>query len=186
MDRLATVGYGCFKNCHVSCQNAISKHSPTPFLLCHTIPTNKAFLLGTSLLFFPYCPLSRRSSHTLSFSDAREERKRALKHSTHTSSIQKQNSPNSATSKVIDALHLRAKVAAAQVQKLQQPSPEISFHICKQASKQASKQARRWDREVPDILELIAHYPDWVSPPHLQCEFVCLFVCLFVCFFFFP
>jgi len=151
--------------------------SPTPFLLCHTIPTNKAFLLGTSLLFIPFWSLLSPSlpspipkcfpSPCLSMMQEKRERE-LWKHSTHTHQYKKSKTPHILLlAKLIDALHLRAKVAAA-----------ISWdqlHICKQASKQASKQARRWDREVPDILELIAHYPDWVSPPHLQCEFVCLF-----------
>jgi hypothetical protein len=52
-------------------------------------------------------------SQPLSFNDAREERKESSENTLHTHQYKNKNSPNSATSKVIDVLHLRAKVAAA-------------------------------------------------------------------------
>ncbi len=148
----------------------------------HTIPAlphhpnKQGFFIGYFLTFhpilipplpFPPLPYPQMFSQSLSFNDAREERKRALKTLyTHTSIQKKQNSPHFATSKVNRCSPLEGKSCSSHLLR-------AASHL--QASKQASKQARRWDREVPDILELIAHYPDWVSPPHLQCEFVCLF-----------
>lgn len=101
---------------------------------CFATPSQQTRLfywVGTSLLFIPFWSLPSPPPNVfpiLVFQWCKRREKESSETLYTHISIQKQNSPNSATSKVIDALHLRAKVAAA-----------ISWdqlHICKQASKQ--------------------------------------------------
>ncbi len=127
--------------CQLSVCHIQTSPNTTPVLPHH--PNKQGFFIGYFLTFHPnlISPLPSPPSllppmfsQSLSFNDAREERKRALKHSTHTS-IQKQNSPNSATGKVIDALHLEGKSCSSHL--LRSAS---HLQVSKQASKQASKE----------------------------------------------
>ncbi len=116
----------------------------------------------------PPLPYPQMFSQSLSFNDAREERKRPLKTTLHTHiNTKKAKLPHILLlAKLIDALHLRAKVAAA-----------ISWdqlHICKQASKQGGGTER--------------YLIFWSLLLTTQIGFHLLIcnVSLFVCFFFFP
>ncbi len=136
MDRLATLGIWMLQE--LPCQLSVYAISRLlPHHSCFATPSQQTRLFYWVLPYFsshfdPSPPLPSPTPNCFPspcLSMMQEKRERELwKHSTHTSIQKKQNSPHSATSKVIDVLHLRAKVAAA-----------ISWdqlHICKQASKQ--------------------------------------------------
>ncbi len=161
--------------CQLSVCHIQTSPNTTPVLPHH--PNKQGFFIGYFLTFHPnlISPLPSPPSllppmfsQSLSFNDAREERKRALKHSTHTS-IQKQNSPNSATGKVIDALHLEGKSCSSHLLR-------SASHL--QVSKQASKQGGGTERYLIFWSLLLTTQIGF----HLLICNVSLFVCLFVFF----